>query len=569
MAGLKFPPKDLNQTLTQQLMLLQAAREAVTSSPDLPQKRTSVLVGMQCDAQVARYGLRWRLAEWYGDEINATELDEARQGVIPALESAGVVGNMPNIVANRLNSQFDLGGPSLAISSEEASGLVALNLAGRQLRHHEVDAAIVGAVDLCCEPVQAAAAQVLQSDRHIAGDAAVVMVLKRLEDAQRDGNTVLAVIDQTTPSMSLGLAPNATALTSQFGHSHCATGLVHAAAAVVSCHTATQPDGTPWKDTERSVQVIIETSFGQRARTTFRNFGEPTSIAPHVQPTGPAIQRSGHPEPIAFLSLENAAMAQPQSLATSPASSHTHQSMAPAPSLVPTSYDEPHTAIAAAAPELAASRVTASQVQVPVARPPAPVSVTPQAPQHTIASQDAITPVAQTLAEHQRLVGEAHRNYLQQSAAVHARFMAMRQNAVNQLLGVAGAAAHTPAVQRPPAVVSHAVPVAQSTPPKAVSIPVPPPSAPTPSRVEPPKQEAKRPIIPDPASVQSKPSTLVTKAQTAVSRPKPTGLTLSREQLEVHASGNISEIYGPLFQQQDEYALQVRMPEPPYCSPTG
>ncbi|MCA9628730.1 MAG: 3-hydroxyacyl-[acyl-carrier-protein] dehydratase FabA, partial [Myxococcales bacterium] len=41
------------------------------------------------------------------------------------------------------------------------------------------------------------------------------------------------------------------------------------------------------------------------------------------------------------------------------------------------------------------------------------------------------------------------------------------------------------------------------------------------------------------------------------------GLQLDRRQLEIHASGKISEIYGPLFARQDGFARQVRMPEPP------
>ena len=45
--------------------------------------------------------------------------------------------------------------------------------------------------------------------------------------------------------------------------------------------------------------------------------------------------------------------------------------------------------------------------------------------------------------------------------------------------------------------------------------------------------------------------------------PRPVGPTLDREGLKVHSSGEISKIYGPLFQQQDRYAVQVRMPEPP------
>ncbi len=41
------------------------------------------------------------------------------------------------------------------------------------------------------------------------------------------------------------------------------------------------------------------------------------------------------------------------------------------------------------------------------------------------------------------------------------------------------------------------------------------------------------------------------------------GLKLDRAGLEVHASGRISEIFGPLFERQDGFEVQVRMPEPP------
>ena len=40
-------------------------------------------------------------------------------------------------------------------------------------------------------------------------------------------------------------------------------------------------------------------------------------------------------------------------------------------------------------------------------------------------------------------------------------------------------------------------------------------------------------------------------------------MTLDYSGLQIHASGNISEIYGPLFVSQDAHAIQTRMPEPP------
>ncbi len=45
--------------------------------------------------------------------------------------------------------------------------------------------------------------------------------------------------------------------------------------------------------------------------------------------------------------------------------------------------------------------------------------------------------------------------------------------------------------------------------------------------------------------------------------PTPRGPSFDREQLKIHAGGNISEIFGPLFAQQDGYAVQTRMPMEP------
>src|SRR5207248_3721925 len=141
LAGLKTPPVDLEHTLSQHLLLQEAAREAIDGI-ELPSDRTMTLVGMGCDAEVARYGARWRAGT---DAFTAP------------LTSAGVVGTMPNIVANRLNAQFDLTGPGFTVSAEEASGTVALELGARAIRAGEADAAIVGAVDLSAEPVHQAA----------------------------------------------------------------------------------------------------------------------------------------------------------------------------------------------------------------------------------------------------------------------------------------------------------------------------------------------------------------------------------------------------------------------------
>src|SRR5690606_8512923 len=68
-------------------------------------------------------------------------------------------------------------------------GLVALRLAARALAHRELDAALVGAVDFGCEPVHR------RASARPPGDAAIALVLKRLDDARRDGDRIHAVFD--------------------------------------------------------------------------------------------------------------------------------------------------------------------------------------------------------------------------------------------------------------------------------------------------------------------------------------------------------------------------------------
>ncbi|MET0492717.1 MAG: beta-ketoacyl synthase N-terminal-like domain-containing protein, partial [Actinoplanes sp.] len=224
--GLRFPPRDLERAHAQQVLLLATAREA-TGGMRLPRDRTMVVAGMGTDPEVCRYPVARRAAP-------GAEGDE--------LTGADVLGTMPNLVANRLNVQLDLGGPGFTVSAEEASGLVALELAGRALRAGEVDAAIVAAVDLSCEPVHEAALRGLGHDRP-SGDAAVVLVLERLADARRDGHPVLAVLEDGPAEGSAGSGVefiigdgNQVAFdpAELFGAPHAATGLLAVAAAVTA-----------------------------------------------------------------------------------------------------------------------------------------------------------------------------------------------------------------------------------------------------------------------------------------------------------------------------------------------
>ena len=281
--GLRFPPLDLEAALPQQLLLLKAGREAMAAVGELPHDRTGVFVAMEPDAEVCRFGLRWRLAQRVREQgldprVHAQWLATVSDRIVPTLNSAGVVGNMPNIPANRLNSQFDLGGGSISINAGEASGLRALAQAHRALSVGELDAAVVGATDLSCQPVHTTALTALEGRSTAPGDAAVVLVLKRLEDAKRDGDSIIAVLtdescggeaDEAGAGVELpearsdlgGFRDNSgrghigadtaqadrpLTLDDHFGRSYAAGGLRDLVAAALAVSHGTQLGGRPW-----------------------------------------------------------------------------------------------------------------------------------------------------------------------------------------------------------------------------------------------------------------------------------------------------------------------------------
>jgi acyl transferase domain-containing protein/3-hydroxymyristoyl/3-hydroxydecanoyl-(acyl carrier protein) dehydratase len=272
--GLRFPPKDLTQSRPQQLLLLKAGREAMASVHDLPGERTGVFVAMEPDVDVCRFGLRWRLqermrAQGIEPAHHADWVTQVHDDIVPTLRSAGVVGNMPNIPANRLNSQFDLGGGSVSISAGEVSGLRALAQAHRALSGGELDAALVGAVDLSCHPVHTEALAAIEGQPSSPGDAAVVLVLKRLADAERDGDDILATIEAADAVPSEGTWD--AGLDDRFGRSWAAGDLRDLAATAIALSHGADLGGQPQVQDELSSATV-----GTIDRFKLRAHGRPS-----------------------------------------------------------------------------------------------------------------------------------------------------------------------------------------------------------------------------------------------------------------------------------------------------
>lgn len=210
----RIPPLELQDMLPQQQLMLKltssALRDvvpAIATNVVSISDRTGVFIGIELDPNTSDFHLRWsieqmapRWAEQLGLTLSAAELrewmDELKDRISPPLSANRVMGNLGGIVASRLAREFNVGGPSFTISSDQNSGLRALELAANALRRGELDQAIVGAVDLPCD----IRSQVMRLRANLANeqrpdnDGAVAVILKRREDAERDGNPIHALL---------------------------------------------------------------------------------------------------------------------------------------------------------------------------------------------------------------------------------------------------------------------------------------------------------------------------------------------------------------------------------------
>lgn len=117
-------------------------------------------------------------------------------------------GNAFSIVANRISYLFDLHGPSVAVDTACSSSLVSVHLAIQSLRNGESNLAVAGGVNLILTPetnLIFSHARMMSiegrcktfdasADGYVRGEGCGVVILKRLSDALKEGDRILAII---------------------------------------------------------------------------------------------------------------------------------------------------------------------------------------------------------------------------------------------------------------------------------------------------------------------------------------------------------------------------------------
>ena len=234
----RIPPREMEEMLPQQILMLQVAAGAMADAglDRADNIRGGVLVGIPLDLNTTNYSFRWSLTEqaavWAKElapEMTADELADwttsLRDAAGPPLTANSTMGGLGSIVASRIAREFRFGGPSFTVSSEENSGIRALETAVRLLQSGELDRALVGAVDMAGDlravlahnairPVSSSGRCLpfdRQADGVVIGEGGAAVVLKRLDDAVRDGDRIYAVIKGIGGSGGETLLPGAEA----------------------------------------------------------------------------------------------------------------------------------------------------------------------------------------------------------------------------------------------------------------------------------------------------------------------------------------------------------------------
>jgi acyl transferase domain-containing protein len=223
------PPADVRVGNPLSFAALAAGAEALAGVKNLPRESTAIVLGASTLGYQRDSGLRIHLDEMTAALREAAARREGASSIVACIESAAtalkarlapsssdnVVGSLASVAAARIAMHFDLYGPHYAVDAGFASAHAALETALLGLEQGEWDSVVTGGVSELLTPLvqRAHAARGLLApeprvqpfgelrDGTVLGEGVVLFVLKRLEDALRDGDTIHAVVRAASTAM--------------------------------------------------------------------------------------------------------------------------------------------------------------------------------------------------------------------------------------------------------------------------------------------------------------------------------------------------------------------------------
>ncbi len=210
-----MPPSSLPSIEPMHLLTLEAVRAALDDAGyrdrPFPRERTAVVLGAGGGAAQLAMGYAFRSYLPMLDTVAPGAGREALEHCgarLPEWTEDSFAGILLNVAAGRVANRFDLGGANYTVDAACGSSLAAAALAVRELESGAADMVILGGADTVQNPFTYLAFSKTQAfsprgrcrpfdasaDGIVISEAVAVVVLKRLADAERDGDRIYAVI---------------------------------------------------------------------------------------------------------------------------------------------------------------------------------------------------------------------------------------------------------------------------------------------------------------------------------------------------------------------------------------
>jgi acyl transferase domain-containing protein/NAD(P)H-dependent flavin oxidoreductase YrpB (nitropropane dioxygenase family)/NAD(P)-dependent dehydrogenase (short-subunit alcohol dehydrogenase family)/acyl carrier protein len=210
-----IPPQSLAAIEPVQLLSLEVAARALADAGygvadagagerRFDGEKTSVIFGAEAGMELSNaYAFRNNFAQY------CAELPSQLDAALPDLTEDSFPGVLANVIAGRIANRLDLKGVNYSVDAACASSLTAIELAVKELRSGSSDMVLAGGADFhngINDFLMFASVQALSpsgrcrsfdaaADGVCLGEGIGVVVLKRLSDAERDGDRIYAVID--------------------------------------------------------------------------------------------------------------------------------------------------------------------------------------------------------------------------------------------------------------------------------------------------------------------------------------------------------------------------------------
>ncbi len=210
-----MPPSSLPSIEPAQLIALEVVRSALADAGyaerAFPRERTAVVLGMGGGAAQLAMGYAFRSYLPMLDTVipaGGKHAIEACDGLLPEWTEDAFPGFLLNVTAGRIANRLNLGGANYTVDAACGSSLAAASLAVRELETGAADVVVLGGVDTVQNPFTYLAFSKTQAfsprgrcrpfdssaDGIVISEGVAALVLKRLADAERDGDRIYAVI---------------------------------------------------------------------------------------------------------------------------------------------------------------------------------------------------------------------------------------------------------------------------------------------------------------------------------------------------------------------------------------